>query len=304
MEDEETILSEISVSLCCVKLTPSYNDTRCIDVAISNPTSWKISYKIHSTRKNMLYIKPPYAFIDPCTTVNVTLILETVSKEGFDCTVDHVSIYFAVVPEKWMVNPAILFWKGKEPPKITSRHIISVSYEQTVVGECVEKQSEISKFVEKMPCSESAVDQLFGDSSTAELVDDIIKGELCKIDNSKRLKTESGQVVNLNNNEATNRQDFQEKETPQHEFQKRAKEEKSNIITEHEKEKMVAGNESGISKAAEQIKENTPDSATPKENNASSGERQKENQVINSAVSKALSSDNKENDTDKHNPDI
>ncbi|OUC41634.1 hypothetical protein D917_10771, partial [Trichinella nativa] len=190
----------------------------------------------------MLYIKPPYAFIDPCTTVNVTLILETVSKEGFDYTVDHVSIYFAVVPEKWMVNPAILFWKGKEPPKITSRHIISVSYEQTVVGECVGKQSEISKFVEKMPSSESAVDELF-DDSTAELVDDIIK--------------------------ATNRQDFQEKETPQHEFEKRAKEEKSSIINEHEKEKMVAGNESGISEAAEQIKENTPDSATSKENNAS-----------------------------------
>ncbi|KRX15208.1 hypothetical protein T07_1435 [Trichinella nelsoni] len=301
MENEETILSEISVSLCCVKLTPSYNDTRYIDVAISNPTPWKISYKIHSTRRNMLYIKPPYAFIDPCTTVNVTLILETVSKEGFDCTDDHVSIYFAVVPEKWMVNPAILFWKGKEPPKITSRHVICVSYEQTVEGECVEKQSEISKFVEKMPPSESAVDQLFGDSNIA---DDIIKGELSRIDNSKRLKTESEQVVNLNNNEATNKQDFQEKETPQDQFEKRAKEEKSSTNTEIEKEKMVTGNESGISEATEQIKENTPDNATPKENDASSGELQKKNQVINSAVTKALSSDNKENDADKHNPDI
>ncbi|KAL1234970.1 Uncharacterized protein TSPI_00869 [Trichinella spiralis] len=304
MENEETILSEITVSLCCVKLTPSYNDTRCIDVAISNPTPWKISYKIHSTRRNMLYIKPPYAFIDPCTTVNLTLMLETVSKEGFDCTDDHVSIYFAVVPENWMVNPAILFWKGKEPPKITTRHVISVSYEQTVEGECVEKQSEIPKFVEKMPPSESAVDQLFGDSNIAELPDDIIKGELSKIDNSKRLKTESGQVVNLNNNEATNKQDFQENETPQNEFEKQAKEEKISIITEHEKEKMVEGNESGISEATEQIKENTPDSANPKENDASSGELQKENQVINSSVTKALSSDNKENDTDKHNPDI
>ncbi|KRZ25928.1 hypothetical protein T4C_1169, partial [Trichinella pseudospiralis] len=63
MDSDDNILSQIQVSLCCVKLTPSYNDIRRVDVLISNPTLWKIAYKIHTTRKDMLYIKPSYAFI-------------------------------------------------------------------------------------------------------------------------------------------------------------------------------------------------------------------------------------------------
>ncbi|KRZ04099.1 hypothetical protein T4B_1901 [Trichinella pseudospiralis] len=286
MDSDDNILSQIQVSLCCVKLTPSYNDIRRVDVLISNPTLWKIAYKIHTTRKDMLYIKPSYAFIGPETTANVTLKLQTVTKEGFDCTDDRISIYFALVQDDWLSNIPLLFWGGKEPPKITRRHVIHVSYEQRIEGEFVEKQSMNSKFLEEMSSSES----------------NSFIGELNTDYTNERSKAESGKIVDLNNNGAINKHEIQEKETYQDQFEK-CEEEQTNNIVKQEKEKIVEETEAVDTKATEQVGEKLQENAVVKGNDASNGELQKENQTTNLAVNKTPSPEKKESDADKHNPD-
>ncbi|KRZ66208.1 hypothetical protein T10_8999 [Trichinella papuae] len=301
--DQDDILSQITVSLCCVKLTPSYNEIRRVDVLISNPTPWKIAYKIHTTRKDMLYIKPSYAFIGSCTAANVTLILQTVMKEGFDCTDDRISIYFAVVQDDWLSNIPLLFWRGKEPPKITTRHVIHVSYEQTIEGEYVEKQSMISEFLQKLPPSESVGPLLPSESDDyiiPEPRDFSFMGEVNTNDTTERCKAESVQIVDLNNNGATSKQEFQEKEAYQDQSEKR--EEKQINTVKHEKEKIEAGTVTSEPKATEEVREKTQKNAVDKETNATNGELQKKNQTIKTAVTKTLSSNKEENNTDKHNP--
>ncbi|KRZ39708.1 hypothetical protein T4C_7917 [Trichinella pseudospiralis] len=286
MDSDDDILSQIQVSLCCVKLTPSYNDIRRVDVLISNPTLWKIAYKIHTTRKDMLYIKPSYAFIGPETTASVTLKLQTVTKEGFDCTDDRISIYFALVQDDWLSNIPLLFWGGKEPPKITRRHVIHVSYEQRIEGEFVEKQSMNSKFLEEMSSSES----------------NSFIGELNTDYTNERSKAESGKIVDLNNNGAINKHEIQEKETYQDQFEKREEEQTNNIVKQ-EKEKIVEGTEAVDTKATEQVGEKLQENAVVKENDASNNELQKENQTINSAVNKTPFPEKKESNADKHDAD-
>ncbi|KRX88689.1 hypothetical protein T4E_4000 [Trichinella pseudospiralis] len=305
MDSDDNILSQIQVSLCCVKLTPSYNDIRRVDVLISNPTLWKIAYKIHTTRKDMLYIKPSYAFIGPETTANVTLKLQAVTKEGFDCTDDRISIYFALVQDDWLSNIPLLFWGGKEPPKITRRHVIHVSYEQRIEGEFVEKQSMNSKFLEEMSSSESVESYPSSESDDyiiPEVWDFSFIGELNTDYTNERSKAESGKIVDLNNNGAINKHEIQEKETYQDQFEK-CEEEQTNNIVKQEKEKIVEGTEAVDTKATEQVGEKLQENAVVKGNDASNGELQKENQTTNLAVNKTPSPEKKESDADKHNPD-
>ncbi|KRZ87373.1 hypothetical protein T08_15868 [Trichinella sp. T8] len=97
-----------------IRIRPSYIKDQLIDFEVNNPSDCSIGYKVSSTRKNSLVIKP---------------------EPNFDFIRDRLTIHLAIMPtDKTFENP-LQFWKGNAgPPKTFITYPIDILYIPEVEG--------------------------------------------------------------------------------------------------------------------------------------------------------------------------
>ncbi|KAL1235336.1 Uncharacterized protein TSPI_04259 [Trichinella spiralis] len=108
--------SLISIIQWLMESRPSYIKDQLVHFEVNNPSDCSIGYKVSSTRKNSLVIKP-------------------LKEPDFDFIRDRLTIHLAIVPtDKTFENP-LQFWKGSAgPPKTFITYPIDILYIPEVEG--------------------------------------------------------------------------------------------------------------------------------------------------------------------------
>ncbi|KRZ76326.1 hypothetical protein T10_684 [Trichinella papuae] len=129
------ILFKIKFPYKVVQIRPSYIKDQLVNFEVDNPTDCSIGYKVSSTRKSSLVIKPVSGIIKPGSKWNFTIKFFKLKQPDFDFIRDRLTIHLAIVPtDKTFENP-LQFWKGSAgPPQPVITHPIEILYIPEVEG--------------------------------------------------------------------------------------------------------------------------------------------------------------------------
>ncbi|KRX23792.1 hypothetical protein T07_8909 [Trichinella nelsoni] len=128
-------LFKIKFPFRVIRIRPSYIKDQLVHFEVNNPSDCSIGYKVSSTRKNSLVIKPVSGIIKPKSKWNFTIKFSKLKEPDFDFIRDRLTIHLAIVPtDKTFENP-LQFWKGSAgPPKTFITYPIDILYIPEVEG--------------------------------------------------------------------------------------------------------------------------------------------------------------------------
>ncbi|KRX92676.1 hypothetical protein T4E_5387 [Trichinella pseudospiralis] len=209
------ILFKIKFPYRVVRIRPSYIKDQLVNFEVDNPTDCSIGYKVSSTRKSLLVIKPVSGIIKPGSKWNFTIKFSKLKQPDFDFIRDRLTIHLAIVPnDKTFENP-LQFWKGSaEPPQPVITYPIEILYVPEVEGDfCQDNTSSLEFQKDKSESGESNVKDVKLDQFS-----NLAKTTYLQPFTSQDTKNEKRNEVKISKNYEKEEDKQEEKEMEEEEF--------------------------------------------------------------------------------------